>query len=78
MDLNLTRLRRFMAVYRNASFTLAAEELGMTHSALTKSVQQLDTVTQQNAALVEESAASAEVLSGGTDSLTRSVQIFKL
>jgi DNA-binding transcriptional LysR family regulator len=42
MELNLTRLRRFMAVYRNASFTLAAEELGMTHSALTKSVQQLE------------------------------------
>lgn len=42
MELNLTRLRRFLAVYRNASFTLAAEELGVTHSALTKSVQQLE------------------------------------
>lgn len=42
MDLNLTRLRRFLAVYRSESFTRAADELGMTHSALTKSVQQLE------------------------------------
>lgn len=42
MELNLTRLRRFLAVYRNASFTRAADELGMTHSALTKSVQLLE------------------------------------
>lgn len=40
--MNLTRLRRFLAVYRSESFTRAAEALGMTHSALTKSVQQLE------------------------------------
>jgi len=39
MDLNLTRLRRFLAIFHNRSFTRAAAELGMTHSALTKSVQ---------------------------------------
>lgn len=42
MDLNLTRLRRFLSVYRNESFSRAAEELGVTNSALTKSLQQLE------------------------------------
>lgn len=42
MNLNLTRLRRFVAVFRSRSFTRAAADLGMTHSALTKSVQQLE------------------------------------
>jgi DNA-binding transcriptional LysR family regulator len=42
MDLNLTRLRRFLSIYRNESFSRAAEELGVTHSALTKSLQQLE------------------------------------
>jgi len=40
--MNLTRLQRFMAVYRNESFSRAADELGMTQSALTKSLQQLE------------------------------------
>ncbi len=40
--MNLTRLQRFLSVYRNESFSRAAEELGMTHSALTKSVQLLE------------------------------------
>jgi DNA-binding transcriptional LysR family regulator len=42
MNLSLTRLRRFLAIYRARSFTRAAAELGMTHSALTKSVQMLE------------------------------------
>lgn len=42
MNINLNRLSRFVAVYRNKSFSRAAGELGMTHSALTKSVQLLE------------------------------------
>ena len=42
MYMNLIRLQRFLAVYRNESFSRAADELGMTHSALTKSVQLLE------------------------------------
>ena len=41
-------------------------------------VSELDKVTQQNAALVEESAAAAESLKGQADQLTRSVQTFRL
>jgi aerotaxis receptor len=43
-----------------------------------EAVTQLDTVTQQNAALVEESAASADDLSTGAVSLGRSVQVFHM
>jgi LysR family transcriptional regulator of abg operon len=42
MNINLNRLSRFVAVYRHKSFSRAASELGMTHSALTKSVQLLE------------------------------------
>jgi DNA-binding transcriptional LysR family regulator len=42
MSMNLTRLQRFLAVYRNESFSRAADELGMAHSALTKSLQLLE------------------------------------
>ncbi len=42
MNINLNRLSRFVAVYRHKSFSRAANELGMTHSALTKSVQLLE------------------------------------
>jgi len=42
MSLNLARVSRFLAVYRHKSFSRAAAELGMTHSALTKSIQLLE------------------------------------
>ncbi|MDE2594248.1 MAG: MCP four helix bundle domain-containing protein [Burkholderiales bacterium] len=41
-------------------------------------VSELDKVTQQNAALVEESAAAAESLKTQADQLTQSVQTFRL
>lgn len=41
-------------------------------------VTQLDNVTHQNAALVEQSSAAAHQLSQGTDSLHRAVAIFRL
>ena len=56
----------------------ATKEQSIGISQVNEAITQLDTVTQQNAALVEESAASADVLSGATESLTRSVQIFRI
>jgi methyl-accepting chemotaxis protein len=41
-------------------------------------VAQLDQVTQQNAALVEESAAAAESLRVQADSLAKTVATFRL
>lgn len=42
MSFDLTLIRRFEAVYRRGSFSRAAEELGMTHSAMTKSISTLE------------------------------------
>jgi len=41
-------------------------------------VSQMDEVTQQNAALVEEAAAAAESLQEQAQSLVRSVAVFRL
>jgi len=43
-----------------------------------QAVAQLDSVTQQNAALVEESAASAQDLRGSGSMLSRAAQVFQL
>ena len=40
-------------------------------------VSQLDQVTQQNAALVEQSAAAAESLKGQADRLAEAVDVFR-
>lgn len=42
MSFDLALVRRFAAVFRHASFSRAAEELGMTHSAMTKSIRSLE------------------------------------
>ncbi|MDP2811920.1 MAG: methyl-accepting chemotaxis protein, partial [Rhodocyclaceae bacterium] len=44
----------------------------------TKAVTQMDEVTQQNAALVEEAAAAAESLEEQARSLVQSVGMFRL
>ena len=43
-----------------------------------EAITQMDRVTQQNAALVEESAAAAESLKGQAQHLVQSVAVFKL
>ena len=56
----------------------ATKEQAVGIAQVNEAVTQLDTVTQQNAALVEESAASAEGLNTSAVTLARSVQVFKL
>jgi methyl-accepting chemotaxis protein len=41
-------------------------------------IVQLDNVTQQNAAMVEQTSASADGLSHGSESLRRSVAVFRM
>ena len=53
---------------------VAAQGIGQIGAAVT----QLDTVTQQNAALVEESAAAAESLSQQAARLVQAVSVFTL
>jgi aerotaxis receptor len=56
----------------------ATKEQAIGIAQVNEAVTQLDTVTQQNAALVEESAASAAGLTSSAVSLARSVQVFQL
>jgi aerotaxis receptor len=58
--------------------TSATKEQAIGIAQVNEAVTQLDTVTQQNAALVEESAASAAGLNSSAASLARSVQVFQL
>lgn len=51
-----------------------ASVIGQVHGAVVR----LDQVTQQNAALVEESAAAAKALHGEADRLAEAVQVFQL
>ena len=47
-------------------------------SQVNAAVAQLDTITQQNAALVEENAASAMQLNGQAQTMTETVQVFRI
>jgi aerotaxis receptor len=56
----------------------ATKEQSIGIAQVNQSVNQLDTTTQQNAALGEESAAAATALNQSTASLRRSVDVFRL
>jgi aerotaxis receptor len=58
--------------------TQATQEQSLGIAQVNQAVTQLDAVTQQNAALVEQSAASAEGLSSSSVALARSVHVFHL
>ena len=56
---SLRQLAYFREVARRLHFRRAAEALAIAQPALSRAVAQLETVTQQNAALVEQSASAA-------------------
>jgi aerotaxis receptor len=56
----------------------ATKEQSVGIAQVNQSVNQLDTATQQNAALSEESAAAATALNQSTATLRRSVEVFRL
>ena len=58
--------------------TSATKEQATGIAQVNEAVTQLDSVTQQNAALVEESAASAEGLNSSAATLAKSVQVFQM
>jgi len=62
----------------NRAIHAAAREQSTGLSQINEAVTQLDTVTQQNVALVEESAAAAQGLKESAVSLGRSVDVFRL
>ena len=58
--------------------TAATKEQSLGIAQVNQAVSLMDTVTQQNAALVEESAAAAGSLAEQTDRLTNALAVFKL
>ena len=58
--------------------TAATREQALGIAQVTEAMARLDTVTQQNAALVEESTAAALALNEGAVTLGRSVDVFRL
>ena len=56
--------------------TGSAHEQALGVSQVNDAVTHLDGVTQQNAAMVEESAAAADLLNRRTETLKRSVAVF--
>jgi aerotaxis receptor len=61
-----------------AEMTAATKEQSLGITQVNQAVSLMDTVTQQNAALVEEAAASASSLAEQTDQLTNALAVFKL
>lgn len=55
----------------------SAKEQDMTLASITSSVNQLDTQTQNNAAMAEQTTASAEVLAQDTTELLNMIEKFK-
>ncbi len=61
-----------------ADITASSHEQSVSLEQLNEAIAQLDRVTQQNAAMVEETAASSEAISSEADNLFRLVSRFKL
>jgi methyl-accepting chemotaxis protein len=57
--------------------TAASEEQSAGIEQMARAVTQMDEVTQQNAALVEEAAAAAAALESQAQTLRRAVEIFR-
>ena len=61
-----------------AQISAAADEQNRGIGQINEAITQLDQVTQQNAALVEESAAASDSLSAQARTLVESVRVFRL
>jgi methyl-accepting chemotaxis protein len=72
----VTATRRVMDIMREISGASAEQSTGVAQIGI--AVQQMDQGTQQNAALVEESAAAAMSLQQQAQQLTQAVSVFKL
>ncbi len=58
--------------------TAASQSQSQGIEAIYRSIHQMDGVTQQNAALVEQAAASAESMQNQAEQLAKVVSVFKL
>jgi len=75
MSFDLRQLRHFDALFRLRSFTLAAEEQGLTHSALTKSLQKLE--ARLGLALFDRTTRSVHPTSAGERLAERAASLLR-
>lgn len=76
MEEAVNGVRRVNALMSEISHSASEQLSGV--SQINAAVAQMDTITQQNAALVEQIAAASRSLEGTAETLTESVQVFKL
>jgi methyl-accepting chemotaxis protein-2 (aspartate sensor receptor) len=72
----LASAEKVTAIMARISTANAAQSTGIEH--INRSIGEMDQVTQQNAALVEEASAAAQAMQDQADQLARSVRLFKL
>ena len=72
----LASAEKVTAIMARISTANAAQSSGIEH--INRSIGEMDEVTQQNAALVEEASAAAQAMQEQADQLARSVRLFKL
>ena len=72
----LASAEKVTAIMARISTANAAQSSGIEH--INRSIGEMDQVTQQNAALVEEASAAAQAMQEQADQLARAVQLFKL
>jgi methyl-accepting chemotaxis protein len=61
-----------------AEITLANGEQGVGITRVNQSIERMDEVTQQNAAMVEEAASAAQAMHNEADHLSQAISVFKL
>jgi methyl-accepting chemotaxis protein len=76
MDEIVEAVRRVSAIVAEISDSSAQQTIGINQ--VSDAVHHLDQMTQQNAALVEESAAASESMSDQAQQLARAVSVFRL
>jgi methyl-accepting chemotaxis protein-1 (serine sensor receptor) len=76
MDEIVSSIRRVTDIMGEISAAGREQELGI--GQINQAVAEMDTVTQQNAALVEEAAAASEAMQEQAAALAEMVSIFKL
>jgi methyl-accepting chemotaxis protein-2 (aspartate sensor receptor) len=72
----LSSAEKVTAIMARISTANAAQSSGIEH--INRSIGEMDQVTQQNAALVEEASAAAQAMQQQADQLAQSVRLFKL
>jgi len=76
MDAVVDSVRRVTSVIGEIAVATGEQQQGIEQ--ISDAISQMDSVTQQNAALVEEAAAAAEALQRQATSLAEAVSVFKL